>query len=86
MLMGVSLIHGGSGYPFFAPSIFSYLCGVDLSKILVTRGEIPNPDVESFLSKVPEEIPSLSYMQFKEAHKYRVIAAMNFLVSTLPKC
>lgn len=26
-LVGMSIIHGGSRYPFFAPSMYQYICG-----------------------------------------------------------
>ena len=46
MLMGISIVQGGSGYPFLAPSTFSYLSGTDLCSIIVGRSEIPDPEVE----------------------------------------
>ena len=52
MLIGVSIVQGGSGYPFFAPSTFSYLCGADLCLIVVGREEIPDPEVEKTLHEV----------------------------------
>lgn len=52
MLIGVSIVQGGSGFPFFAPSTYSYLCGVDLCSIVVGRDEIPDPEVEKTLQDV----------------------------------
>ena len=52
MLIGVSIAQGGSGYPFFAPSTFSYLCGKDVCSIIVGREEIADPEVEQTLQKV----------------------------------
>lgn len=52
MLMEVSLIQGGSGYPFFAPSTFSYLSGTDVCSILVDRDEIADVEVKQALKEV----------------------------------
>lgn len=52
MLMGVSIIQGGSGYRFFAPSTFSYFCGTDVCSAMVGRDEIPDPEIERTLQKV----------------------------------
>lgn len=50
--MGVSIVQGGSGYPYFIPSTFSYLCGTDIHSITVTPEEIPDADVQEPLQKV----------------------------------
>lgn len=52
MLMGISIVQGGSGYPFFAPSTFSYLCGNDLPSIAVGRNEIADSNVEHMLQEI----------------------------------
>jgi hypothetical protein len=52
MLVGVSLVQGASGYPFFAPSTFAYLCGKDPCNIVVDQTEIPNYEVQSTLEKL----------------------------------
>ena len=49
---GISVVQGGSGYPYFAPSTFSYISGVDTCSIVATRDEIPDPEVEEALQKV----------------------------------
>ena len=43
MLVGVSLVQGSSGYPFFAT--FAYLCGKDTCDIVVDQTEIPYYEV-----------------------------------------
>lgn len=50
--MGVSLIQGGSGYPLFAPSTFSYMSGSDVCSTLVGREEIADPEVKQALDEV----------------------------------
>ena len=52
VIVGVSLVQGGSGYPFLAPSVYSYLCGQDISRIKVEVGEIPDLELKYFLEKV----------------------------------
>jgi hypothetical protein len=52
VVVGVSLVQGGSGYPFFAPAVYSYLCGQDISRIKVEIGEIPDLELKDFLEKV----------------------------------
>ena len=56
MLMGISIVQGGSGYPFFGPSTFSYLCGNDLPSIAVGRNEIADANVEHMLQEVCSEV------------------------------
>lgn len=46
------MVQGGSGYPYFAPSIFSYLSGVETCSILINQEEISDPEVEEVLQKV----------------------------------
>lgn len=50
--MGSSIAQGGSGYPFLAPCVFSYIAGEDLGDIKVAREEIPAFDVTSALERV----------------------------------
>lgn len=52
IVMGMSLMQGGSGYPYFAPCIFDYLCGKDLAEIMVSREDIPDGDMLLALEKV----------------------------------
>ena len=51
-LMSMSLVQGGSGFPFFAPPMFKYLCGVEMSSIEVSQQDVPNLEVLSLLKKV----------------------------------
>ena len=50
--MGMSLIQRGSGFPFFAPCVYSYLSGADVCSIAIGRDEIPDPEVAEMLEKV----------------------------------
>ena len=50
--MEVSIVQGGSGYPYFAPSMFSHISGVDTCSIVATRNEISDPEVEEALQAV----------------------------------
>lgn len=50
--MGMSLLQKGSGFPFFAPSVYSYISGVDAFSITVEVEEIPNQEVTDMLQKV----------------------------------
>lgn len=52
MLIGVSIVQGGSGYPFFAPCFYSYLCGADISSIIIGRDEIPHGEIRMILQEV----------------------------------
>ena len=51
-LVGMSIIHGGSGYPFFAPSLFQYLCGHDVCTITPSLEEAPDHELKMVLVKV----------------------------------
>ena len=61
MLTGMSLIQGGSGYPFFAPSVYDYICGQDVCSIVPTIDEILDPELKTALVEVswgePEQAP-----------------------------
>jgi hypothetical protein len=50
--MGVSISQGGSGYPFFAPCVYDYLCGKQIRELKVYVSEIPDEEVVSALKKV----------------------------------
>ena len=54
MLIGMSLVQGGSGYPFFAPCIFSYLCGTDLCSNVVGRNEISDWNLSVYIMQTEE--------------------------------
>lgn len=52
MLVGMSLIQGGSGLPFLAPAMYDYICGKDVCSIVATTGEIPNAELKATLERV----------------------------------
>ena len=54
--MGMSVVQGGSGYPFFSPPIYDYICGTDLGLIIVECNEIPDPEIQSTIQKVRHQI------------------------------
>ena len=51
-LVGMSLVQEGSGYPFFAPAIYEYICGQDIGSISPTVDEIPNAQLKTTLVEV----------------------------------
>ena len=52
ILVGMSFIHGGSGYPFFAPSLFKYICGEGLCNIKPSIEEVPETELRMILTEV----------------------------------
>ncbi len=44
-LMAMSLGQEGSGFPYFSPSVYKYLCGVAPKNIEVEEDVIPDYDV-----------------------------------------
>lgn len=48
----MSLLNGGSGYPYFAPAIYSYISGEDVCDIISTVEEVPNAELKAVLLKV----------------------------------
>ena len=52
ILVGMSLVNGGSGFPYFAPALYSYISGQEVQSIVVTVGEVPNAELHSVLVKV----------------------------------
>ena len=51
-LMAMAIVQGGSGFPFFAPSVYKYLCGSRLEEICVEVDEVPNIEVKQLLHQV----------------------------------
>ena len=51
MLIGVSLVQGGSGVPFFAPSTFQYICSGDICSLKVGRSEVPHKSIHDIIDK-----------------------------------
>ena len=52
ILVGMSLVQGGAGYPFFAPSVYAYICGKDICCISPSVDEVPDPQVKDALVQV----------------------------------
>lgn len=48
----MSLLQGGSGYPFFAQSLFEYLAGKDICEITPRLDEIPDAEIQIKLTEV----------------------------------
>ena len=48
----MSIIQGGSGYPFFAPSLYQYICGKDVCSISPELIEVPDLELRTVLEKV----------------------------------
>ena len=57
MLIGMSLIQGGSGYPFFAPAVYDYICGQEVCNIVPTIDEIPDAQLKTALVEVSNPPP-----------------------------
>ena len=49
--MALSLVQGGSGFPYLAPPVFKYLCGQDIAEIRVAIEDVPNIEVHVFVKK-----------------------------------
>ena len=52
MLVGVSIVQGGSGFPYFALSLYDYFCGASMNDIHCTLDEIPDPVIRTILYQV----------------------------------
>lgn len=52
----MSLVQGGSGYPFFAPSVYAYIQGKDISDIYPGIEEVPNSTLRTTLAKVKMKV------------------------------
>ena len=52
ILVGMSIVQGGSGYQFFAPSVYEYICGKDICELSPSVDEIPDYDVRQCVLKV----------------------------------
>lgn len=48
----MSLVQGGTGFPFFAQCVYDYLCGKYVSTMIVGPDQIPDPEVTEMLRKV----------------------------------
>ena len=45
-------MQGGLGFPFFAPSVYSYISGVNLCDIACTIDEVPDMELRNKLDQV----------------------------------
>lgn len=45
-------MNGGSGFPYFAPAMYSYISGQDVCNIVTTVEEVPNAELKAVLVKV----------------------------------
>lgn len=52
MLMAMSIVQGGSGFPFLAPPIFQYICGVEIRRISISNEDVPEYDVKKLIEDV----------------------------------
>lgn len=52
ILVGMSFIHGGSGYPFFTPSLYTYVCGENVCNISPLITEVPDHELRTVLVEV----------------------------------
>lgn len=48
--MAMSLVQDGSGFPYVAPPLFEYLCG--MSTIDMTKEDVPSYEVQQLLQQV----------------------------------
>ena len=48
----MTIVNCGSGYPLFAPSVFSYLCSVPLMDIIVSNDEVPDHEIKELINQV----------------------------------
>ena len=48
--MAMSLVQDGSGFPYMAPPLFEYLCG--MSTIDMTKEDVPSYEVQQLLQQV----------------------------------
>ena len=51
-LMAMTVVNCSSGYPFLAPSVYSYLCGTPLSNIVIADDEVPTFEIRNLMEKV----------------------------------
>ena len=52
MLLVMSVAQGGGGYPFFAKSVFDYLCGSNISQLEVDIETVGDEEAYTLLQKV----------------------------------
>ena len=50
--MAMSLVQEGSGFPFMAPPVYHYLCGIEMSSIHVTVDDTPIQEVTALIEEV----------------------------------
>ena len=51
-LMAMTVVNCSSGYPFLAPSVYSYLCDTPLSDIVIADDEVPTIEIRNLMEKV----------------------------------
>ena len=51
-LFAMALVHGSGALWLFSPSVFSYMCGMSASDIIVDTKEVSDTSVTAVLEKV----------------------------------
>ena len=51
-LFAMAFVHRGGALRLFSPSVFSYMCGMSASDIIVDTNEVSDPLVKAVLEKV----------------------------------
>ena len=50
--MALSLLQGGTGFPFLAPCIYDFICGLPIASLQPSIDHIPDPEVGDIALKV----------------------------------
>ena len=69
----MSLVNGGSGFPYFAPAVYSYLSGQDVCSIVATVDEVPNAELKDVLVKVHSMSPLLDIVTSNLFFQFRFL-------------
>lgn len=51
-LTAMNLVHGGGPINIFCPAVYSYMCGMSPSDIIVSSDEVPDKKTRDFLETV----------------------------------
>ena len=51
-LIAMNLVHGGGALNVFCPAVYSFMCGMSPSDIIVSSDELPDEMIRDYLEKV----------------------------------
>ena len=64
MYVAMSVIQGGSGFPFLSEPVYSYLCTGKTTSVTVPTVNIPDPTLQFLCEKVSDTLVAINLLSY----------------------